>query len=127
MILKGPDIVTIDEFGEHVGKLFIKPSDHAGRCVHAAMCVAGEGGELIDAVKKHWIYGAELDTANILEECGDVLFYVAALLGEVGYNLNDAMVHNVAKLKKRYPQGFTEQAARDRADKAEPIPQPEAK
>ena len=82
------------------------------------MGISGEAGELVDAVKKHWVYGKPLDTENVLEECGDVLFYVAALLNECGFSLMDAMEYNEAKLAKRYPDGWSEQAAIERKDKA---------
>ncbi len=101
-----------------VQRLFVKPDDHTGRLVHASMGVAGEAGELVDAVKKHWVYGKPLDKENILEECGDTLFYLVAMLHECGFSLMDAMEANQAKLAKRYPDGWSEQAAIERKDKA---------
>ena len=107
------------DFESHVARLFVKPEGSIERMVHAALGIAGEAGEVVDAVKKHWIYGKPLDVENILEESGDILFYVAALLIENGYTINDAMAHNIEKLAKRYPTGYTDQAAIARADKAE--------
>lgn len=89
-----------------------------GLMVHASMGIAGEAGEVIDAVKKTWIYGKPLDRENILEECGDLLFYISALLTQTGYTLDDAMNANMDKLKKRYPDGYTDNAALARADKS---------
>jgi NTP pyrophosphatase (non-canonical NTP hydrolase) len=106
-----------EEFTHHVSRLFIKPEDHMGLMVHASMGIAGEAGEVVDAIKKAWIYGKELDRENILEECGDLMFYITALLTETGYTLEEAMQANMAKLAKRYPQGYTDKAAIDRADK----------
>lgn len=107
-----------EEFTEHVGRLFVKPQDHIGRTLHAAVGIAGEAGEVLDAVKKTWIYGKELDRENLLEESGDLLFYITALLTENGFTLEEAMQANIAKLAKRYPQGYTDSAAIERADKA---------
>lgn len=104
-------------FEAHVKRLFIKPGDSIGRSMHAAAGIAGEAGEIIDAVKKTWIYGQPLDTENILEECGDTLFYVVALLLEHGFSLDDAMHYNMFKLSKRYPDGYSDAAAIERADK----------
>jgi NTP pyrophosphatase (non-canonical NTP hydrolase) len=108
-----------EEFENHVGRLFVKPADTTGRMVHAAMGIAGEAGEVVDAVKKTWIYGKELDRENVLEECGDLLFYISALLAETGFTIEDAMAHNMEKLAKRYPIGYTDKAAIERADKVE--------
>jgi len=105
------------KFEENVKRLFVKPEDEKLRLVHAAMGIAGEAGEVADAVKKHWVYGKPLDTENVLEECGDILFYVAACLDLCGFTLDDAMTHNMEKLKKRYPEGYTDAAAIERADK----------
>jgi NTP pyrophosphatase (non-canonical NTP hydrolase) len=109
--------LRLENYQEMVQGLFIKPTDHTGRLVHAAMGIAGEAGEVVDAVKKTWVYGKPLDTENVLEECGDVLFYVTALLHECGFTLEQAMTHNRQKLAKRYPDGWTEQAAIERKDK----------
>jgi len=106
-----------EQFTDHVTSLFVKPQDSVGRMVHASMGIAGEAGEVVDAVKKTWIYGKELDRENIVEECGDLLFYITALLTETGYTLEEAMVYNINKLAKRYPSGYTDKAAIDRADK----------
>ena len=105
------------DFEKHVDILFKKPDDKVGKLLHASVGAAGEAGELLDTIKKHWIYDAELDRENILEECGDLLFYVTACLIHSGFSLEEAMLHNIAKLKKRYPEGYTDQAARERADK----------
>jgi NTP pyrophosphatase (non-canonical NTP hydrolase) len=69
-------------------------------------------------LKKHWIYGKPLDKENVLEECGDSLFYIVAMLQQCGFSLIDAMEYNGAKLAKRYPNGWTAQAAIERADKS---------
>ena len=109
--------MTRADFESHVAALFVKPADRVGRLVHAAVGCGTEAGELLDAVKKSWIYGAALDEENVLEECGDQLFYVTAMLLECGFTLDDAMEHNKRKLRERYPEGYTDAAARERADK----------
>ena len=51
---------------------------------HMQMGVKTELGELLDAFKKHYIYGKPLDKVNLLEEAGDVLWYIAG-----DYTIND--------------------------------------
>lgn len=104
-------------FTAHVARLFTAKKTFTERVVHAALGASGETGEIVDAVKKHWVYGKPLDTDNILEEAGDTLFYITALLSECGWSLDDAMNHNIEKLNKRYPEGFSPAAAIARADK----------
>jgi NTP pyrophosphatase (non-canonical NTP hydrolase) len=86
--------------------------------LHMAVGVSGEAGEMLDAVKKHTIYGKPLDTANVLEEAGDILFYLQGILTATGYTLDDAVQHNTEKLTKRYKTAYSNEAAVARADKA---------
>lgn len=113
----GDPVDELEAFTQHALRLFVKPDDLIGKLLHAAVGISGEAGEILDCIKKTWIYEKNLDSENLLEECGDLLFYTAALLHHSGWTLREAMEHNKAKLAKRYPQGYTDQAARDRADK----------
>lgn len=80
-----------------------------------ALGLAGEAGEAIDLIKKVEGHGHDLDAAKLTAELGDVLWYLAALSSAYGLSLNDIACANVDKLWKRYPQGFTPQASRERA------------
>ncbi len=84
---------------------------------HMALGIAGEAGELVDAIKKHTTCNKPLDTENVLEEIGDCLFYLTGILTPLGYSLHDAMQHNMGKLNKRYKAGYTNAEASQRNDK----------
>ena len=43
--------------------------------LHAALGIATEANELLDAVKAHVIYGKPLNHENVIEEAGDSEFY----------------------------------------------------
>lgn len=66
----------------------------------------GEAGEVQNIIKKHIFHGHNLDTAKIIDELGDIQFYVAWLADLVGISLEEIMEHNIDKLRKRYPNGF---------------------
>ena len=87
------------------------------RLLHAQIGLSGEVGELADAIKKHVMYDKPLDVENLKEECGDVLWYMAILLDEIGSSFSEVMAHNDTKLKKRYPNGYTDKNASLRLDK----------
>lgn len=87
--------------------------------LHMAVGISGEAGELLDAIKKVWIYNKEPDWQNIAEELGDLLFYIQGMANILGGNLAELMEQNMEKLKKRYPAGYTDAAAQARADKKE--------
>jgi NTP pyrophosphatase (non-canonical NTP hydrolase) len=91
---------------------------HNVRRMHAAIGISGEAGEIDDAIKKSIYYGKELDVENIKEECGDLLWYMAILLHDIGSSFDEVMGQNIVKLRKRYPSGhFTEKDALERKDK----------
>jgi hypothetical protein len=84
---------------------------HLSRLLHALLGVCTEAGELQDMVKKHLIYGREFDRVNVLEECGDILWYIALALDTCGYDLEACMQQNINKLRVRFPDKFTEEQA----------------
>lgn len=87
---------------------------------HMASCIPGEAGELFDAVKKYVIYGKPLDRENIVEELGDLEFYMEGLRDSMGITREEVIEANQRKLAKRYGENFeyADQKARDRADKS---------
>lgn len=97
--------------------------------LHYVLGIVTEAGELADAVKKALIYGRDLDKVNLLEEVGDLQWYEARLLDFLGHTFADARARNIAKLRRRYPDGFTEQDAtvRDLAAERQTLegPQPD--
>lgn len=87
---------------------------------HMASAASFETGELGDAVKKHVIYNHDLDVQNVIEEIGDILFYLTGIAAGLNFTLEDCIEANVAKLKKRYPDGnFTKEHSLKRLDKNE--------
>lgn len=86
--------------------------------MHMAMGIATECGELIDALKKATIYKQELDRENIIEELGDLLFYLSGLTSRLDITLEEVVDANCKKLNKRYPIGFTTHHAKARLDKS---------
>ncbi len=84
------------------------------RLLHAGIGLSTEAGEFLDALKKHIFYGKDLDTVNLSEEMGDIFWYCAIIADELGVNFADVMDTNIAKLKARYGEKFTEQRAQKR-------------
>jgi NTP pyrophosphatase (non-canonical NTP hydrolase) len=73
-----------------------------------------EAGELADVIKKHLYYGADLDYTNLIEEAGDLMWYLSILLDELNVSFSEVMEKNIAKLKKRYPDKFSKEHALNR-------------
>jgi len=87
--------------------------------LHAALGVASDAGELVDAIKKHLIYGKDLDVVNVREEIGDVMWFLALMCKATGMDLDTVCLRNIAKLAKRYPEKYSDALAVLRLDKAD--------
>src|SRR3990172_4483021 len=82
----------------------LKRMTYNSRAIHAFLGLSTEIGELADEFKKHLFYNQTLDMSNIVEEVGDLLWYIAILLDHCGVkDITKCMEANIQKLKKRYP------------------------
>lgn len=82
--------------------------------INGVMGLCGESGEAIDLVKKHLHQGHELDKNALIKEMGDIAWYLAELATVLDINLEEVLIANIEKLKKRYPEGFSEDASINR-------------
>jgi NTP pyrophosphatase (non-canonical NTP hydrolase) len=87
--------------------------------LHAALGAGSDAGELVDAVKKHLIYGKPLDVDNVIEEIGDVMWFLSLACRAIGVDLDSCCQHNIVKLAKRYPEKYSDELAAMRLDKNE--------
>ena len=110
------EVIRYDNF---VSWLF-KPGTKQVMALHAAIGVAGEAGELADAIKKEYIYGKKRDLENIIEELGDLEWYMQAVRNHYGISRKRILQANADKLSKRYVSlRYSDAAAIERADKSE--------
>ena len=77
--------------------------------VYPTLGLAGEAGEVADKVKKvirdkNGVFGLE-EKRQIKLELGDVLWYIAQLSSELGFDLNDVALANLDKLSRRSNRG----------------------
>ena len=105
-------------YTEFVAARFTKRHEGVDGLLHCAVGISGEAGELLDAVKKQWVYGKPLDRTNAIEEMGDIEWYMEALRGLLGVTREEIIAANVAKLEKRYPVAYSDELALARLDKA---------
>ena len=99
-----------------VKKMFKEMGDQKLDLVHAALGIAGEAGEAVDIIKKHFAYGKPLPVADLVKELGDLLFYIQAALNILGLNMELIMMNNMAKLTERYGDSYSDEKAIQRVD-----------
>lgn len=90
-----------------------------GQELHMILGIVTEAGELADAYKKDIAYNKPVDMVNVKEEIGDIMWYIGNLCKLQGWDLQDICDTNIAKLRTRYPDKFTEEAALNRDLKSE--------
>lgn len=90
-----------------------------GLLLNAVMGLNGEAGEVIDHVKKVCFQGHELDRAHLVEELGDVAWYLAVCAEALGVTLEEVLQRNIDKLKSRYPEGFDKARSINRKEAAD--------
>jgi NTP pyrophosphatase (non-canonical NTP hydrolase) len=83
------------------------------------MGISGEAGELVDAIKKSVMYRKPLDMEHVIEEMGDLEFYLEGLRQQLGITREQTLDANMLKLGARYSSGsYSDSQAVTRADKA---------
>lgn len=86
--------------------------------IHMVMGISGEAGELLDAIKKFAIYNKPLDITNVIEELGDLMFYIEGIKNALNITDSEILQHNITKLSKRYESlSYSDKAAVERKDK----------
>lgn len=99
--------MTANEYQVLAMKTLNKDLDEREILINGVMGLCGESGEVIDIVKKHISQGHPLNKDKIVEELGDVLWYIAELATILNVTIEDIMKYNINKLSQRYEGGFT--------------------
>lgn len=91
---------------------------HKAHADHMGIGVSTEAGEILDCIKKYTKYNKPIDLANLIEELGDIEFYLEGVRQAFGVKRDDTLNGNYLKLSKRYSEKFSNEQAQARADKA---------
>jgi NTP pyrophosphatase (non-canonical NTP hydrolase) len=73
--------------------------------MYPALGLAGEVGETLNKVKKHYRDGTPLEKDDMTKELGDVLWYLSALATDLDIDLEEVAMENLKKLKDRQDRG----------------------
>lgn len=92
---------------------FVDESYQFKDSVYPILGLAGETGETVEGIKKLWRkYGAQWDVSltdeerhHLIQELGDIAWYVTNLAHRLGYDLNEVLEENVIKITERQKNG----------------------
>lgn len=99
--------MTLNEYqdlAQRTSRKDISPDDHL---MNAMLGLSGETGECCDLVKKCFYQDGRDIRASMMDELSDVMWYVAEAVTAMGWTLDEVAQHNIDKLRKRYPDGFS--------------------
>ena len=103
------DLITEPSYDEFVAALTSRPvvnlDSQQVDMLHGVIGLVTESGELLDQLKKHIYYGRPLDRVNMIEEIGDLEFYLSMLRQALHVSREEVLSTNMAKLMSRYPGG----------------------
>ena len=86
---------------------------------HAALGLSDEAGEFASAIKAALVYNKGMDKVNLVEELGDVLWFVSLAAESLEVPLAVVMEANIAKLQVRYQDGYADAKAQNRVKELE--------
>lgn len=84
------------------------------RLLHAALGLMTEAIEFAESVSAHIFDGKPFDAVHAKEEIGDIFWYSAIPVNMFKWTYGDIMFTNIAKLRARYPDKWTQEAALNR-------------
>ena len=86
---------------------------------HGLLGIITEAVELGELLEATVIDKKPFDEVNLKEELGDIFWYMAMLAKTIGFTFEEVQDRNIAKLRARFPDKFSEQAANNRDLKKE--------
>lgn len=88
--------------------------DVDARVFHAIVGSITESAELAEALRRAIFDETPLDRVNVLEEFGDINWYQAIATDALGGSFEETLKRNIAKLKARFPEKYSDERANNR-------------
>jgi NTP pyrophosphatase (non-canonical NTP hydrolase) len=108
--------VTLDEYQRAAARTMNPGLSREDGLMDAAAGLAEEAGEVLGLVRKHAYMGHPMDRERLRRELGDALWCLAAVATGIGITLAEIASTNIDKLRRRYPDGYSDEASRARID-----------
>lgn len=104
------------EYQEKAGRTRnVRIGEHA-EAINYGLGMVCEAGEVGDLLKKWAFHNHDFDRDEVIKEIGDTMWYMANLCTVFDISMEEVAKKNIAKLKKRYPDGFKEEDSINRKE-----------
>ena len=116
--------LTLAEYQVAAARTINQPLTAEQRLVDAAAGLAEEAGEVLGLVRKYAFMRHGLDRVRLTTELGDALWCLTGVAAAVGVSLVEVASANLEKLRRRYPDGYSDSASARRGDGPPDAPRP---
>ena len=99
--------MTINEYQQLAMTTLNKEIPQDQLIINACLGLSGEVGEVNDLIKKNMFQGHPLNKDDLINELGDIAWYLAEAATALDIDLETILKCNIEKLKKRFPDGFS--------------------
>lgn len=100
--------MTLEEYEQFAARTLNQSLTREQRLLDATAGLAEEAGETLGLVRKHLFMGHPLDRVRVATELGDALWCLTTAAGALGVSLEEVARANIAKLRTRYPDGYSD-------------------
>ena len=107
--------MTLDDYQRAATRTINLQLKGPERLLDAAAGLAEESGEILGIVRKHVFQSRPLDLVELEKELGDALWCLSVAAASAGLTLERVAAANVEKLRVRYPDGYSNEASRNRS------------
>ena len=108
--------MNIEEYQEKAERTVNNDLTINEELTNLCMGLAGEIGEIVDYVKKGLYQGHAIECSKIVEEIGDVMWYLTNLATFYRLPMTFILDENIKKLEERYPEGFSAEKSINRKE-----------
>ena len=109
--MKKKKITSLKDYQKLCKKTAKKFDDKTKEILSWGLGITGEAGDVAGCIKKTFSHNNN-QKEGVRENLGDTLWYAAMICNFFGWDFQEVLEENIKKLKKRYPKGFTEKAAK---------------
>ncbi len=94
------------DFNEYQ-KQAMKTKQGTADLLYSATKLHCEAGELAQPVIKQQYHGKPLDVDAMIDESGDILWYLASIAQDLGVTLEEVAQRNIRKLRARHGEQYS--------------------
>lgn len=94
----------------------LNPSANYSKESRVALRLSAKCSNVADDVKKFIFHGKPYDSSKLILELGDIRWYLESFAFVLGVTMEEIEAQNIAKLRARFPEGFTNEDANGKKD-----------